>query len=71
MDYVGQGQGQEIDEATFDMLRRAVRMAREHQLGSVAALRAKLVAEHPGDEPVIERALVAWASREAALAAQG
>ncbi len=60
----------EIDEATFEMLRRAVQMAREHQVSSVEALRAKLMSVHPGEGAVIERALVAWADREAALAAQ-
>jgi len=61
----------EIDEATFDMLRRAVRMAREHQVASVNALRAKLLEAHPGDEAVIERALVSWANQEAAATAAG
>ena len=60
----------EMDESTFEMLRRAVRMAREHQVSSVEALRAKLMSERRGEGAVIERALVAWANREAALAAQ-
>jgi hypothetical protein len=59
----------QLDDATFDMLRKAVRMARDHQVVSVAVLRRKLLEENPGEAEVIDRALVAWAEHEVEQAA--
>jgi hypothetical protein len=58
----------QMDEATFEMVRHAVRMARDQQVGTVERLRAKLLEDHPGNEGVIDQALLVWARHEAEAA---
>lgn len=61
--------GGELSDEAFDMLRLAVRMARDHQVRSLEQLRSKLISLHTGSGAVIDQALVAWANHEAAATA--
>lgn len=59
--------GADLDDAVFEVLREAVRMARDEQLHTVAELRMRLQARGEGRDALIERALLVWAEREAQL----
>lgn len=53
------------DDATFDMLKAAVRSARDLQIQKVALLRAHLLRLFPDGAAQIDEALQLWADYEA------
>lgn len=57
----------DLDEAVFEVLREAVRMARGQQIRTVAELRKRLQAQGDGGDAVIDQALLVWAERAAEL----
>jgi len=57
----------DLDDAVFEVLREAVRMARDEQVLTVAELRMRLQARGDGRDAVIDQALLVWAERVAHL----
>jgi len=53
---------QALSDGGYEMLRAAVNTAREHQCRSVARLKERLVAVHPGRRVDIDEAIGYWAA---------
>lgn len=54
----------ELSQAGLDVLMTAVRVARDEQIRTVAALKARLSGLFPGQDSAIHEALVTWAEYE-------
>lgn len=57
----------DLDDAVFEVLHEAVRMARNEQIRTVVELRMRLQAQGKGRDALIDKALLVWAEREAQL----
>lgn len=51
-----------MDDLTFEILRAAVRVAKDYQIRRLDGLRARLAQMYPNDEPQREAAIQAWAN---------
>lgn len=54
----------ELSEEGLGLLMSAVRLAKDEQIRTVAALRSRLLRLFPGQDKPIEEALVTWANYE-------